>query len=301
VFHLHPATAWAAQVGAVPGGRRLEAALVARVNMRFDDTTARVDHREEWEAVYFPLGRQLDAASGRPVDYDARDFVREAPPGARFVLPDAPVGEAAFFRSAGEEIRRHLFRTRTAEVYRNRSLKLYSRIGETREAFGARCDDAAQAEADRATAKLKDRFADRIDRVGDVLRTAERRVQELETDREERSREEWLGGAGALLGTLLGGRGTTRGIAGRAARSMGALSARRSRTARTAERLETAVEKVTDKERELDELEAEMAEEIGAIDTEGSAKAGDIEAVTIPLELSDVTVDEIALVWVPKG
>ena len=80
VYYLDPAAPWAGDVGGVPGSSRLEPALVARLRLTFDDRRAQVDHTEEWEAVFFPLAAHFNAASGRDVDYDERDF-RDGRPG----------------------------------------------------------------------------------------------------------------------------------------------------------------------------------------------------------------------------
>ena len=42
-----------------------------------------------------------------------------------------------------------------------------------------------------------------------------------------------------------------------------------------------------------------MLDEIADINDEWEAKAGEIEAVQIGLEKTDITIDELALLWVP--
>ena len=162
VYHLDPSAPWASTVGASQSTKRLQAGIVARVHLTFDDQYAKVDHDEVWEAVFFPPGRQFDAGTAIAVDYDDRDFRPTGPPDATYVL--------------------HLLRSRSVEVFKNADLKLYSRVGESREAFAERCKEAAEDEADAAIAKLKDRYEKKIKRVKDQLVAAERRVRELETD-----------------------------------------------------------------------------------------------------------------------
>ena len=47
------------------------------------------------------------------------------------------------------------------------------------------------------------------------------------------------------------------------------------------------------------ELEADLADEIAAIDDAWTAKAADVETVPIPLEKTDVAVTSLGLVWLP--
>jgi DNA helicase HerA-like ATPase len=299
VYYLHPAAAWARQVEAVPDGQRLQAALVARVSLRFDDTVAGVDQREEWEAVFWPLPGTFDPAAGLSVDYDARDFLPQPPAGAAYRLPDAPLGSAAYFKDAATALKRHLLHQRTVGVWQNAALKLCSRVGETEEEFARRCDRSAQEAADRETAAIRQRLERKMDSVRQAMAAAQRRADELEADRAAKSREVWVAGAGDLMTALLGGRRTTRGLASRAARGISSASARQSRAARAGERVASAEAKVADKQLELEVLERDLAEEIRAIDARWAARATAIEARQIGLESTDISVDEVAVVWVP--
>ncbi len=290
-WFLDPAAPWAGEVDARPDGSTYAAGLVARVHLLFDDQNADLDHREEWEAVFFPLGDRFDPATGRPVDYDPRDLRDEAPPDARYVLPEAPLDSASFFREAERDLKEWLYRNRSVEILRNPTLKLYSRVGESRDEFEQRCDAAAQEAADAEVAKLKDRFETRIDRVKDQISAADRRVRELETDVQQRRQQEVISGAGDLLGALLGGR--------RRSRSLQGAASRRSQTVRTQQRLQSAEEKVAEKTAELEDLEADLADEILEITGKWDDAALDIEELSVDLEKTDITVDEVALVWIP--
>jgi uncharacterized protein DUF87 len=295
VRFLDPAAPWAARIGAASDGGRLHAFLAARVSLRFDDAKADLDHTEEWEALYGPLDEGLDLDSETQVDYDDRDFRTEAPANGGYVLPQAAVGEAAFFRDASSEIERRLVDNRTLEMERNRSLKLYSRPGETPEQFAARCDQVAQAEADRETAKIRDRLEAKRDRLESALETARRRVEEAETSARSHQTTELLAGAGAVLGALLGGRRSTRSIAG----SVGSAASRRGVSARAEERKRSAEAKAQQKADELADLEQELLDEIAEIDARWQETAADVETVSVRAEATDVRVMQLTLVWVP--
>ena len=86
------------------------------------------------------------------VDFDDRDFRPDAPAGATYVLPAAPIAEAKFFTQAGKDVQARLVANRALEIFRNKQLKLASRPGEAEEAFLARCDEAGQAKADEEAA-----------------------------------------------------------------------------------------------------------------------------------------------------
>jgi len=49
------------------------------------------------------------------------------------------------------------------------------------------------------------------------------------------------------------------------------------------------------------ELERDLAEELAGIEADWAANAEEIEELDIPLEKGDVTIDEVAVVWMPVG
>lgn len=289
---LDPAAPWAARVGAVAGGTRLEPAVVARLRLVFDDRHAAVDHTEEWEAVFHPLGARFDVDDGITVDYDARDLKEDAPDGARFVLGEAALSERSWWKGVESDIKERAYRERRVTIFRNRELKLYSRPGEERDAFLDRCRRAASDAADEEAAKLKDRFEGRADRLRDAVADAERRVRELEVDLSTRKQQELVAGAGQVLSMFLRGRARASALSGAASR--------RSMTRRTEERLRSAQAKEEEREDELRELEDELVDELRDIVSEWADKAAAVEEMEIGLEKSDISVDEVGLLWIPR-
>jgi hypothetical protein len=291
VRYLDPGAPWADEVGAARRGTRYEAGLAARVHLVFDEARAGVDHDEVWEAVLFPLTESPDPADAVAVDYDERDLLPEPPGAARYVLPEAPIHTKTFFTATTRAIKDHLYRHRSIEVYRNPALKLYARVGEDREAFAARCDTAAQDEADKEAAKIRDRFEGKMETLYDQIEAARLRIDELVVDVDARRQEELLSGAGTLIGVLTGRRST---------RSLGSAAGKRSMTKRTEQRLRTAEAKYTDRVEDLEDLKEDLQEEILEIDAEWRAKASEIEAFEIGLEKTDISVEEVTLLWIPR-
>lgn len=290
VAHLDPGAAWADVVGASRTGTTYRAAIAVRVDLTFDDRAAAVDHDEVWESVFMPLSDPFDPDTALAVDHDDRDFLSGPPGEATYELPDAPIDSAGWWKDAESSIEDHLYRHRSIEVFRNPSLKVYSRVGETREEFEARCRDLADAAADADVVTAKKKFDARIDRARDQIEAAMERVRDAELEVETRRQEEMMSGAGTVLGVLLGRKNT---------RSMSTAASKRSQTRKAERKLETAHGKVTDEVEDLEELEADVAEAVAEIADEWEQKAGDIESVEIGLEKTDVAVSDLTLVWVP--
>jgi hypothetical protein len=245
--------------------------------------------------VLFPLAPQIDAAAAHIVDYDDRDFIPVGPPGTQYVLGDAPIATKAYFDTVRKAMTEHLFRNRTAQVLRNKPLKIYSRPGETAEQFALRCDQAADVEADKAAAGLQAKYQLRIRRAQDAVDTAIDRAAETRSSATNRRTQEIVSDAGSLLGSLFGGRRSARSIA----RSAGGAMARRGQSAQATKRVESAQNRVQDKQDALADLHDDLAADLQDIAAAWDAKAALIEPLSIPLEKSDIAIADLSLVWMP--
>ena len=293
------ASPWLATVGGDPRGTRYEASVVARVLLRYDEDAADLVHDEEFEAVLFPLDDRVDVTRATAVDYDDRDLFGEAPNPCIYRWPVAPVKQKTFWTRVERDLTDHLVRSRTVDVHANRDLKMFGRPGESAEAFTARCLAAANDMADKQTAALRDKYADKATRLHAQIQAAEGRAQVLQTERKGRRSEELLSTAGSILGGLLGGRRGRGGLLGSVLGKAGTAAGRRSRTAAAGDRLDAAESKIESLHQQLEDLEAELSEEVTEIDAKWMATAKNLTTLSITLERTDVKVTELALVWIP--
>ena len=298
VHWVDPGAPWLEAVGGDPDGRRLVAGVAARVRLLFDETKADLRHEVEWEAVITPIEGEIDADDAIEVDYDDRDL-RDAPlhDDVVYVLPDAKIHTKTLFSKAQTQLRDRLYRSETLGLWRNPELKLVSRVGESREDFGFRCDAEAGERADADVAKLRDKLEDKADRVRLAIEKAEDRIRELEQDVESRGRDQLLDIGMSVLGGVLGGRRSTRSILGGARRA----SSKGRTKANAEERLRTAENRLSEKVDELDELETELTDALFDIQADWDERAKVIEAMEVPLEKTDIGIDEFVLVWIPTS
>ncbi len=288
---LDPAASWAKAVGSDPGGVRFQPVVATTVQLLYDDTTAEVSHQETYEAVIHPLSGIVGPDTVHAVDHDPRDFLAAPPTNLEFAIIDTPIGAKGFWTGLESDLKGYLVANQKATVFKNASLRMYSRVGETRDEFIARAGEAAEGAGDEAMAKLKDSYAAKIDRVRDSISKAENRVADLQADASSRQSDELLSGAGDLLGAFLGGR--------KRSNPLGQVARRRAASEKAQTRAENAREALADEQQELVELEGELAVKISEISDQSGAKASQIETVEIPLEKTDIRVVELKLVWVP--
>lgn len=299
VRYLDPSVEYADLVGASPTGKRLQAGLAVRVEMLFDDTKSKLRHEAEWEALITPLDGPVDADDAIIVDYDDRDLLKAEPEGAVYILPDAKLKNKTYFKSAQTAIKNHLYRSQEVELFINPELKVYSRVGESAEEFETRCQTVADEKADKDVQKLREVLSRKLDRINTAIEKAEDKIRETRFDAFSRKREQQtsqvLDIAGGVLGGLLGGRSRTRSLTTTIRRSQ----AKGRMAAKAEERVTTAENRYRALVDDRDELEQEVSEDLFEIQDEWSAKAGNIESMTVGLEKTDINIDEVVLVWIP--
>jgi hypothetical protein len=291
VAYLDPAAPWGARLGVDPTGTVLEPAVAATVQLLYDDTKAGMTHNEVYEAVLFPIDGDLNAEEVISVDHDQRDFKESPRDGVSYRVTGAAIATKAWWSGLEQDLKAHLVANRPLTILGNPDLGLFSRVGESPEEFRARCSEAAEDLSDTAVAKLKDRFSTRIERVQDQIRTAQGRVSTAEQDAASRQQDEFLSGAGDLLGVFLGGRSRSN--------PLGKAASRRAATQRAQGKVDVEEQRLDAKEQELADLEDELATEIAGITEATRAKAENVVEVEIGLEKTDIRIAELKLVWVP--
>jgi hypothetical protein len=294
---LDPAATWAAAVGAVPGGTRLEPHVAVRVRLTFDEARMDLDHTEEFEAVLPVPTEPTDLSGLVAVDHDDRDLRTEVPPGAVYVLPAAKIATKTWWSTLERAVRDHLLAGRRLQVLANEPVGLWSRPTEDRAAFEARCRVVADDRADIEAEAIRTKMAAKADRIHAAMARAQDRVAQLETDVSTRRTGELVNLGSSILGGFLGGRRSARGVAADLRRA----AERRGQTSRTGARLDAAQGDVVEAADELDALEDELAADILDIEARWVEAAGAITEVEVGLEKADVQVASVALVWVPTA
>lgn len=294
VRYLHPAAGWAESVGADPSSPSVRAVIAARVNMLFDETKAELQHQEQWEAL-LPIGDSFEPEAAQIVDFDERDFTDEAPEKAIYTLPDQPLDKKSYYRSARAALKSWLHRSQQLNLQRNKELKLYSRVGESAEAFATRCDAAAQARADEAAAKLRGKFESKANTLRRKLNTAETQLETAQQRLQSSRTNEMVSGVGSILSMFLGGKSTVRGIASTARR----VSSGRSRSASARSRVDASQQKIDSIQVQLEDLEAELLGELDELNELWQERAQQIEPFDVGLEKTDISVDELCVLWLP--
>jgi hypothetical protein len=286
VVFVDPAATWLPAVGAVPGGQHLRAAAIARVLLRYDDDAAGVMHDEEYEAVISPLPQLPTVTAPIAVDYDDRDLVPSPGSGVVYGLVAGDIGKKPYWTALQKSLVDHLVRTKSEQVWVNKTLKTYSRVGETQEEFVARCQVIAGEKADQEMTALRTKYAAKLDQAR--LKVTDAQIAAQSAQQAYDSEFGFVGMATTALGGLLGGR-----------RSRSSISAQARRESTASAKVGSTAAKADAAARAYADLEAQLQADVVALDDEWKAKAAQVETKAIPLEKADVAVTDFRLVWLP--
>ena len=122
---------WAGGGGRGPDRQAAHGRYRSHGQLTYDDTKAGVNHQRH--SRLSSSGRTvLGPDTVREIDHDPRDFRSDPPEGAAYVLPEQKIDTKSFWTAVGTDLTNHLVGARKMTVFKNDSLKLYSRPGESR-------------------------------------------------------------------------------------------------------------------------------------------------------------------------
>ncbi|HET7011040.1 MAG TPA: hypothetical protein VFI11_09715 [Anaerolineales bacterium] len=181
-------------------------------------------------------------------------------------------------------------RRASVRVFSNQVLKLTSQPGMDEAAFRAECQQAATQGREAEAQKIKTSFERKLRTLQDRLSREERELAQDQAELAGRKFEE-LATHGENLWGLFGGRRSQR-------RLTSSLTKRRLTTQAKAD-VDESVGAIEGFKRDLEALQAEMAEAMDALDEAWADKANQIEEVTLTPSRKDVLRDAFGLAWVP--
>ncbi len=267
--------------------------LLASASVRIADRASGVNHDERYTYL-LPLDAAayaLDFTSARIMpELSPAAFAREPLAGAQFA-PVPPGIDARWMKRAERALIEHIYRRGATPILFNRTLKVYSRPGETQLDFRRRCEAIARERRDAEALKLHAQFDRRMQTLQDKLA---REHRELESDRVElsaRRREELLGGVESLFNLFVGRRQSYA----------VAFGARRRRAVESAEReVRESEETIAKLNADLEALAQDYKAALGQVSDKWMRALGDVVEVPLAPKKSDIFVNLMAIAWVPE-
>ena len=220
-------------------------------------------------------------------------------------LLDAPAADATYadvpgstittkaFTQHGKSLADHVYRTWSLSVMRCPELKLTSAPGGSESEFRSQIAQAVREKRDAAVDALRAKYASKLATLEDRARRAEQKLVREKEQASQQTMSSALSVGGSLLGALFGGRrGSAFGKASTAARSVGRIGKERTDVTH-------AEADLTALQQQHAALEAELADEIAALEAKFDAGTIAVEQSAIKARKSDTEVTDLALVWQP--
>ncbi|MFV0444900.1 MAG: helicase HerA domain-containing protein [Planctomycetaceae bacterium] len=272
-------------------------ALLGTGKLHFTDTKSGVD---VWKDV-FRVVRADDELSTSP--WDAADLLDDQP----LHVESAPVNDcgwddlpsnmtkATTYKSWVSKLKDALYRDSKLIMFYCSTLSQYSQVGQSEGDFRIQLKQQAREQRDLEIEKLRAKYADKIARQEESIRSAEHRVDAEEQQAKDASMSAWVSTGTSILGALFGRKkisATNIGRAGTAARSHSRASQQKADVARAQEKLDVEIA-------EKDELEDELKQQVDALSEQYDVDTLPIEAREVTPRKSDITVNLVALLWQP--
>ncbi len=242
-----------------------------------------------------PLGEGTPAEiwSGAHVVDPRQLGIRSEPREPRGYLP-IPRGTltASRRKALAAALKAHLVQSAAITLGECKPLKLFARPGESYDAFVARVRQAHRERRDTELARLRERWARRVETARTAVRRAEERVAREKGQARSAQLDTALGVGTTVFGALFG-RGTVSGHASRAA----SAARRAGRARREGSEVERAETELTEKRAELAELEATMAAELDAL--RDADAVPEITPIRVAPRKGDLQITRLAFAWYP--
>ena len=281
----------------VPGGTQYVPMLMGSARISYSDAKLGLDDTRD-VTVVTPITDAAVAVNwdqAEPADFSVNDLSKSAPAGASFAPLPAAAAKAKNYGTWEKDFAQWAAQSQSIELFRSKRTKTMSAPDESERDFRIRLSDEAREARDAALAKTRDKYAVKMTTLQDRIRRAEQTVQV----QSEQATGAKMGAAvsvgAAIFGALLGRKAVSTGTLGRAttaARGMGRIS-------KEAQDVTRATENVTALKTQLAELEAEMQEDLRAVTADWDLSNEPFERVLVKPKRGGVSVQLVALVWVP--
>lgn len=188
-----------------------------------------------------------------------------------------------------------LYQTQELTILQVPELSLTSKVDESEGDFKARVTIALRENRDTMAQKLRDKYADKIAALTKKLKSSEEKVSERKQKKIWQIAETVISFLSTLLGALLG-RGITKGTINQAGTSF----KRASKTVLDQQQASQAEDDAKSTQEQLDNLNAELQKSIDGLYTTGDIDNLKMERITVNPRKSDISIDKIGILWLPK-
>ncbi len=278
------------------GDLTYRASVLGVSKLHFVDAKAGLD---QWvtRSLLAPIGEDgLPDWEAARVEGDLKSTLDRQPvSGATFAPPPSAATRKQSAAQWQKTLEAHLYQNVTLELFSCPALKLVSKPGETEGDFRVRAVQTLREQRDVEIAKLKTKFAAKLQTLTDRVRRGEERVEREKAQAGQQKLSTALGLGATILGALMGRRVVTAGNVSRATSTMKSAS----KIGKESADVERAGESLEITKQRLAELEAQVEAEVETLHDRYDADRIEIDRAQVRPRKSDIMIGAVGLCWTP--
>ena len=271
-------------------------ALGATATLHYANTRARVD---DWQdvTVLAPLRTTSTSPWTAAVECQTPPLMFDPQPitGATFSPLPAKAANTRSYAKWKKMLASHLYRERPLRLWRCRTPPLGSSPGEAEGDFKVSLRAAVREQRDLAVEKLRQRYAPKLARLEERIRTAEDRVEVEQSQYSQKRAQTAISIGATLVGALFGRKLGSLGNVGRATTAMRGAG----RAARERGDIARAKEKTGVLRTQLKALERTFAGDIEALEVAIDVDELDVTELRVACRKTDIDIQPLMVVWTP--
>lgn len=283
----------------VPGGDSYVPMVLGVARIGYSDAKLGLDETRE-VAVVTPIGDgavAVDWEQAEPAGFSVKDL-QKAPQSAAATFATLPASAAKprNYATWEKDFARWAAQSQSIELFKSPRTRMSSAPEESERDFRIRLGTEAREARDAALAKVREKYASKLTTIQDRIRRAEQAVQ-VQSEQATGAKMSAAVSIGAtIFGALLGRKAVSTSTLGRAtaaARGMGKIG-------RESQDVTRATETVGALTQQRDELQAALEADLQAVSADWDISTEVFERVLVKPKRGGVSVQLVALAWVPR-
>jgi len=213
---------------------------------------------------------------------------RDAAPGARFGLLEAPFSDARTIKSLESDFVDWVYRRSSVTVFANETLKLYAGPETTEGGFRKQISDEARKALEEEMDTTRDKFQKKYDILQKKLDREKRELEDDRTEHSQRKLEEFT----THFENLFGGKAYGR-------RRISTSLSKRRMTQKAKDDIEESEDMIDELESDIAILTEEMEEAIDELEAKWAEVARQVTEITVTPYKKDILVEIFGVAWMP--
>ncbi|MBP8620305.1 MAG: ATP-binding protein [Firmicutes bacterium] len=271
--------------------------VLGRARVGFRDTKKKIDFDKNLllAAPFDPGSQKVNWEQAIDLGIDASELDLSPTPGIAFAPVPQWAAAAKNYSAWAKDLADWLYRTQQLEILMSPTLKVFSNPTESERDFRIRLEQAFREKRDEAIESLRKKYAAKIQSAQSKVSRAEDAVSREKLQAKQQQKQTAISAGAALLSSFLGNKKLSSSTLDRATTTARGAS-RYAKEMSDVERSEETLKRYID---ELHVLEEELIEETEKLSSTLDPMNEVLEVCVVRPFKKDISVEPLALVWVP--